>query len=156
MCISRIPGPPLGPSYRMTSLLHGGEDPGLPLKVVHAGLDPRLFHHCALGGQIAVKNSQAALWLLGVVQGEDDIVFHQLNPGEIFAHRLSTDRHLLQVQLTLQGLHHRRDPALLLQYTEGVLPGGLDIAEIGDLPAQLIKVIQGDVDARLMGDGGQM
>lgn len=39
--------------HRPAGLLHGGEDPGLPLKVVHAGLDPRLFHHCALGGQIA-------------------------------------------------------------------------------------------------------
>ena len=121
------------------------------------GLTLACFTHCALGGQIAVKNSQAALsGLWGWSREKYDIVFHQLNPGEIFAHRLSTDRHLLQVQLTLQGLHHRRDPALLLSTLRGYCPEGLDIAEIGDLPAQLIKVIQGDVDARLMGDGGQM
>ena len=132
------------------------EHPGPALKVVHAGLDAALFHHGALGGQIAVENGQAALRIFGRGQGEDDVVFHQLHVLQVLPQGLAGDGELSGVQLGLDGLQNSGDTSRLVQIAEGMLAGGLDVADVGHLPADLVEIVQGDGDARLMGDGRQM
>ena len=55
----------------VAGLLHGVEHPGPALEVVHGRLDAGYLDHGALGGDVAVEDSQAALLPLGGGQGEE-------------------------------------------------------------------------------------
>ena len=126
--ISRMPGPPFGPSQRMTTTspalqaargqrVHRGllavEDAGGALE--HVGVEAGALDDGAVGGQRAAQDREAAGAVDRVAHGVDDLAVgvRRGDVGQVLGHRAAGDGERVAVQQpgVEQRLHHDRHAA---------------------------------------------
>ncbi len=163
--ISRIPGPPAGPSLRMTttspaSMRPGGDRRhGVLLGLEHArraavvtALVAGELDHAAVGGEVAAQDGQAAGRLDRVIERAHDLLALGFLGGVgDFARGLAGhgDRVGVQEAGLLQALHDERDPAGLVEVGSDVLAAGLERAQQRRARADAVEVVDRELDPHL-------
>ena len=64
----------------------------------HLGSDGGALDHAALGGQVALQNSNAAVGGVGVLYGANDFGVPVFHAREIFRQSFASDGHHIRVQ----------------------------------------------------------
>ena len=103
-----------------------------------------------------MQHGQTALGLFGMGQREDHIVFLNGDVLQVFGHGFAGAGQGAALQQRLHRFHHGGHAAHGFQIREGMTAAGLDVAQIGHLTAQLVKILQRKVNAGLVGNGGQV
>ena len=142
----------------LDGLLLGVEDPG------GAGVEHHLrghggaLHHAALGGQVALEHGDAAVGGVGVLDGADQLGVAVDHALQVLGQGLSGAGEHARVQQALlrQLLHDGVHAARALQILHIGIPGGGKMAQVGGFGGDLVGQIQIQLDAALVGDGGQV
>ena len=143
--ISRMPGPPAGPSLRMTTtspalispLVTAGHRLLLALEdargaLVVDALVAGELHDAAVGGEVAAQDREAAGGLDRVVERADDLLaLGLLRLGGVLADRAAGDGHRVLVEAAelLQALDDDGHAAGLVQVGGDVAAAGLEVAQ---------------------------
>ena len=124
----------------------------------HLGGHGGALDHAALGGQVALEHGDAAVLGVGVVDGADDVRIPVLHPLQVLGHGPAGDRQHGGVQQALfrQLLHDGVHAAGALQILHEGVPGGGQVAQVGGLGGDRVGHVQIQLDAALVGDGGQV
>ena len=98
----------------------------------HLGVHRRLLHHPAVGGQVALEDGDAALGVVGVGQGPDDLRVEDLHRRQVVGHGPAGDGQGRAVDEAgvQQGLHDRRHAAGPVQVLQVVGAAGAQGAEV--------------------------
>ena len=124
----------------------------------HLGGYGGLLHHAAVGGQVALEHRDAAGLGVGVVDGADDVGIAVDHTLQILGHRLAGAGHQAGVQqaglcqLGHNGVH-AAGPLQVLHI--GISRRG-QVTQVGRLQGDLIGHVEGQLDAALVGNGGQV
>ena len=134
------------------------KDAGRAAVYLHFGRNGAALDHAAVRGDVAPQNLQAAGLGVGVVDGADSLVVHDMGTRDVLAQGLAGDSGHIQVQqvsLSQLGLH-RRDAACFVQvgHMGGARRG--QMAEVRRLGADFVEEVQVDGAACLLGNGQQV
>ena len=125
-------------------------------RVVEAGG----LHHRALGGQRALEDRQPAGLVDRPVERAEHVVVEARGCEllEVLGHRLPGDGQRVAVHQpgVEQRLHHDRDAADLVDVVHHVAAERLEVAEVRDLVADPVEVVDGQVDVGLAGHRQQV
>ena len=129
-----------------------------------------VLDHRAAGGEIAPQNRQGAD--LRLLRGEDHIlplesvvvqiadvpVEKVVRPQvlQVFSQGLAGAGHHAQIQMVPQEPLHHGDAAGEPEVLAEVFAAGIDTAQVGDHPVDLIEELRPEVDAQLSCNGGQV
>ena len=116
------------------------------------------LHHAALGGQVALEHGDAAVGGVGVLDGADQLRVAVDHALQVLGQGLSGAGEHAGVQQALlrQLLHDGVHAARALQILHIGIPGGGKMAQVGGFGGDLVGQIQIQLDAALVGDGGQV
>ena len=110
--------------------------------VVHG----RNLHHATVGGQVSFENYQRTGVVDGIVNGPDNVVVIDLSLGDVRTDGLAIDGLSVAVQVSLNTLQHRPQPAGVKEIFHQI---GIAVwADVGDywhFAANTVEVIQHDV-----------
>ncbi len=171
--ISRMPGPPFGPSLRITitcTFLHRAVEDGfkrLFLGLKHHGLAGKTqaflstdFRHGAFGRKIAAQDDEVTVLFDRLIERLDDgltcrIRFHA---GKCLRHRPPGHRQRVAVEQSFvqQRLHQGPDAANGHEFRHQMFSAGFQVREHRHAFADAREVVQGQLHLCRMGDGEQV
>ena len=154
------------------SVLLAVERTGLERGLEHLTRNDGVLDDGALGGKVAMKDSDGAIGAKGLVERTDDVLALEvpllqvtaallvvtvvLEVLEVLAEGLAGDGHDIEVEHRLDLLHDARHAARIVEELRRPLACGTNVQQVVGATVQTIEVVGGHLDAKLTGDRGDV
>ena len=126
-----------------------------PCPLEHLGGHRRLFDHGAFRSQIAVKNRDSPLAVVGLINSANDFPIQYRQMLDIVTHGFAGDRHGVQMDEVARGelVHDGLNTSCRIQVFQEMGARRTQTAQVRRASADLVERLEIEIDSRLMGNG---